>query len=422
LKPKNILIVILVNYLIIFVLSVVVETWQLNSVANIVKQTMTTAADMTISQLQVSDEFFRSGLSAGFSVEEDAARILVNSGGVFTRELLFSVVYGIPETDYDARSRVFRRLFDNAEFRQFAESVTDIKLPVLFRNTAGTGVEWYYVPRINAVGRDILGAASSFFNVETTAGGLVDRGFSEQIFDAYDFDNATRSGEIEGRNVTFYTSPINLGMAYIPREFVSRLFVNNMDNIMRAKYSGLEDLDTPEGGDGVLRKGTFNDKVSTSVDNFNPINDGRFTFVRGRRDSNALGFDTFEGILPSVEYKVVDLYDPANDDLLVYLFGANRTHNGVTYSTKAGYLRSVGSNVLNPATNAPFNVNPVVVAKVTFYADIIIPLNTLALRELRSSRGGENNFVDFYRRPVGGDRVGASGNVLFRYTRFFVVR
>ena len=182
---------------------------------------------------------------------------------------------------------------------------------------------------------------------------------------------------------------------------------------MRVKYEG-KNLKTPEGGNGVLKGQTYKDRLTDTLQEANPVNNGTFTFLRGKKVSSNPLVEAFEGVKPQVVYKVLDMYDSSNDAVLSRLFGADK-HG---FATKADYLKSLDTDVLNPVNNRPFDKKPIVVAKVTFYADVVIPYYTLIMRDLRSAFGSADmNLIDI----TDGEGKGAFGSKRISYTKFFAV-
>lgn len=420
-KARNILIILVINYLLISFVSSVSELWSIDAKAKHIQSMVSTAADMALLQAQTVDEFF---LPGDGNVEEDVvASIKTHRGGAFELIPLMEAFYGIRPNAENASELLFRQLYDTPELRAFAAGLGVVTEPVSFWNDTRTGFSWYRVPAIAQVGLDLIGRPESVTRVTTPDGRSVTNEKAAEIFENYGLNHFQKRSDVYGEEVIFFQSPVNLGITYVNSDLLGRLFINNMDLLMRSKYARNSiSLMSTQGGNGVLLGGTFNNSVVGTVNRYNPINDGRFTLLRGVAASNYFGFSSFSGITPEIEYQVIDMYDPANDPILINLFGGNRVLDGVAFSSKAEYLRAMDRHIIDPATGMPFTFKPIVVAKVTFYADIIIPFSSILIRELRANVGnisGWNNFIDLMRPATG--RVGWSGNRLFKYTRLFII-
>ena len=113
----------------------------------------------------------------------------------------------------------------------------------------------------------------------------------------------------------------------------------------------------------------------------------------------------FNGTGCDIEYKVVDMYNYNNEDLLVYVFGSFK--NGLP--TKVDYLRAIGSTNINPDTGLPYPERNIVIAKITFKADILVPYSTPIMK-----------FLSQYGRPESQGFLDRGSNT-FEYTTFFAV-
>ena len=66
-RMRNILTILLLNYLILNIVSAVVELWYVSDRAQYIQGMMMTAADMALEQTQATDDFFTSG--GGYFIE-----------------------------------------------------------------------------------------------------------------------------------------------------------------------------------------------------------------------------------------------------------------------------------------------------------------------------------------------------------------
>lgn len=407
-KARNIIIIFVVNYALLVIVSGLIELSALSSKAKEVQNIMRTAADMSLDQSQVVGDF----LNYNGGGSEDGRNYTLNmprSNGNGFREIdLFSGLYGLNSNQPVHAEEIFNRLYTTQDFRSLSTQLGAIRKPVRYWNANKTGFVWYYIPTISLMGLDILPISESTRRVKDASGAYVSESLSNEIMSVYGLNHHKK---MSGGKYYFNT-PINLGITYVNEELLGALFMNNVDLLMRLKYE--TNLNTEAGGKGILKGETYSDKVEGDLNNLNPINNGSFSVLRGTKRGGDTSVESYNGVRPEVEYKVIDMYDRDNEDLLVAVFGGNKGG----YNYKADYLKSLDDNIRNPVTNARYTQKPVVIAKVTFYMDVVVPYFTLIAREFRGSLGdGTSNFLEVL--PESGD--GAGGTRRIAYTRFFAV-
>ena len=298
---------------------------------------------------------------------------------------------------------------------------------------------WYYVPKIFQMGNDITGLSSIDYkdftkdlNVvyqNSVVGGKYQSSKDTDmagIWNMYELNNSKKTtytyvgGAGTGTPVSYYFTPISLGITYINEDLLQALFINNIDLLMRSKYMNFDnyDLNSEKCGNGVLKGAFYPELTDTnSLSAWNPINNGAFTFLRGSAISGtAYGAQLFEGtVKPKIEYIVIDMYnnDTKNNEVLQQVLGPRFTENttdgtyfndGITAAKYAGktisgsLLHEIDKESIKTYENiiygreqaSPLDHKPMVVAKVTFYADFVIPYSTVSLREMRG-REEDNN-------------------------------
>lgn len=401
LKVRNILIIIAVNYAILFFLSVVLEITILNNRAKEVDSVIRISAKMALQQAQVVDENLAYNGRDSYKLTMSRT-----NGNGFEQVDLFDGVWGIPTGSEANAEAIFLKLYNNEEFKSLASTTTAVTKPIRYYNASKTGYAWYYMPTVAMMGTNILPSKVTTNGVKSVNGAYMSSSLAKEMFADYGVTSYKKTSNGE----TYYNTPISLGITYLNSSLVSDLFMNNLDLMMRRKYE--ENLNTPEGGNGVL-EGTYADKITGSIETLNPINNGVFTLLRGEKKGGNGQVATYKGVTPKIEYKTIDMYDSANDDILVNLFGANKG----SYSSKAEYLKSLDANVTNPVTNQAYKTKPIVVAKVTFYADVIVPYYSVMLREMRGAEAGSNNFLNL----VDEHQEGQKGSTRMEYTTYFAV-
>lgn len=406
LKARNVIIILVINYMFMIFVSAIVELHAIANKAKELQSLIRTAGDMALEQSQLVDEVMAYG-------GRESAKIIMPSadGNGFVQEDLFAGVFGLDSSVDTNGEKIFNKLYNNNDFKMLASRTSAIKRPVKYWNATKTGFDWYYIPTIAMMGLDILPNdeyPNAIRGVKDSAGRYVDESLANEILSAYDLDSHVK----ESGGKQYYNTPLNIGITYINEDLLSTLFINNLDMLMRYKYE--ENLNTEKGGNGILKGETYSNKIKGDLSKYNSINNGSFTILRGTQKMTSPRVKAFEGVKPTIVYKVIDMYDSKNDPLLIALFGAEKGG----YPTKAEYLKSLDQDVINPATGQPYTSKPIVVARVTFYVDVIIPYFTLIARELRGSLGeGDNNFLEIVPEKPGG----VEGTRRIAYTRYFAV-
>lgn len=402
-RARNIIIILVVNYMILVVISGVLELHSLSNKAKEVQMVIRTAADTALQQTQLVDDFM------GFN-ERDSIKLKfpARDGSGFVEKDMFEGTLGLDSTIDGNKEKIFSTLYDTNDFMMLSERLSPLRKPVKYWNANRTGFAWYYIPRASMMGLDILPSSDNVRGVKDADGNYVDDAFANEILAAYDLNSHIKySG-----NEEYYNTPLNIGVTYLNEDLLGTLFMNNVDTLMRTKYR--TNLNDEKGGNGVLKGTTYADKINGDLTSKNPINNGIFTVLRGEQISDVNSVKAFTGVKPLVLYRVIDMYDKKNDVMLERLFGANKGR----FSSKAEYLKDADKNVLNPANNLPYTTKPIVVAKVTFYLDVLIPYYSIVARELRGSIGeGSSNFIEL--KPTAED--GADGTRRIAYTTFFAV-
>ena len=412
-KGKHVISILILNYLLIIIVSAIAELWFVSNKAKEVQLLMQTAADMALEQSQVSDDFFVRGNTYLASGNAFKLKMPAANGNGFVDVDMFKGIYNIDTTNSENKELAFKKLYNNDEFRTLASKTGNIRTYLKYDI-----MSWYSVPRVVYVGVNLLSGdflRKSGTAMRTRGGSVVSESTAKGVLNLYGLSDYRK----ESMTTDYYFTPISVGITYLNSEFLNTLYMNNMDLLMRAKYTkqGIN-LNSVEGGNGVLKGNTYADKVASLNSSLNPINNGSFTLIRGTaKNDRSPDVQAYVGTLPTIEYKVIDMYDSAYDSILVELFGANKG----SYGTKAEYLKSLDSNQINPMSGGSYKSKLIVIAKVTFYADVIIPYSTLPLREFRGNLDSSaNNFLDIKHTGTTG-KSGAVGNDMLTYTRYFAV-
>lgn len=413
-KARYVLLVLALNYVLLLFVSGVAELNIDNSVAQKIFVDMSTAGDMALQQTQTIDEYINNPLGT-----PDYLIMPSSDGSGFVPIDVFKGLFGLNTSTTLGQKKLMRTLYGGKDFNNLASSTSDITIPVQYANPTTGIFSWYYIPKIVEMGLNNFNTTTKLALESDVKSVLPQGGTSSvssdtalNIFKAY---NLTQTqGSINGS--TYYNTPLSLGISYINPNFLRYLFENNMDLLMRSKYTS--NLNTPEGGSGVYEgltstyaiSGSSSRSALSNISSQNPINNGEFTYLRGTPNQSAdSSVQSFSGVKPRITYKVIDMYSKANDSLLVDLFGANIGSS----IDKASYLKSLDSRVINPATDNPYSHKYIVVAKVTFYADVIVPYSTWIIRDLRALDTGIN-YVNIKSKS-------GSNIIRLQYTRLFAV-
>lgn len=367
LKAKNIIILFCLNYILVVIASLFIESAMLSNKATEMQSMIQTAADMALEQLQVSDDFFIQDNSyyGETRVNEYKVKMPSDTEGKFKTVNMFKALTG--ETD---KVEIYKKMFVADDFNAWLGTASKVK--VMAADFSSGGINWYFVPTVWQMGYSDLNmnliANGDMHKIKAVSGSNKIGGDTAALLSPEGFAQDYNWLRIE-RPSGYCLSPIALGVTYINKEYLQELFINNMDLLMRSQYSGLEL------GDGIAKGSTYSSWVdNTSLAYYNPINNGKFTLLRGTRETHnvdGINVSTYSGIRqPDIEYKVIDMYDSLNDDLLLTLFGST-----------ANELKSDARRYLpNGAVAADGRI---VVAKVTLYANVVVPYESLVIRELR---------------------------------------
>ena len=444
LKARNIIILFCVNYLIAVFVSAFIETAVLSQKAALIQSMIQVAADAALEQVQVSDDFFTTD-GYGTTNAEYKIKAPNSSGtgynevnmyqalsGKTTREEIYLDAFGGAKTRLDSSA--------SAEdgFNSWVRMSNSVKTMVARLNSGG--VTYFYVPKVLQMGTDnfpLTGLDVHAVNPNGTIGNTATYEGVTTYIDNYKWKSVKRGGSYAGTSQDYYVTPISLGMTYINYDYVQKMFINNMDLLMRTQFT--TDLSNAEGviGDSDLTRtmayASLVDSTSLDGGDINPINNGIFTFLRGEEETVATTDGTvtmytgFDGWRPKIEYKVVDMYDTdlANSDLMRMLFAKD-----------ASYLKTQAKRLQNGQLAQE---NRIIVAKVTFYAPIIVPYESMISKEFRGMADDSGNLATRFFGTFGNDihntnnngtmnfldvnmwKTGDIDDYIIEYTRFFAV-
>lgn len=430
LKAKNIIIIFILNYLILLLLSSFLEAVFIGSKAQEVQLLMRTAADMALEQVQATDDFFTTGggyimdTSTGTTLRTDVTPYQMKAptiSGVYKDFNMFEAVTGTNDID-----QIFAKVYGNGKVQKFIQDnpnvlTVDFTAGYSYTETIGDGTsiddqlltmrtDWYKIPNLANMGVAITGSEIKTNSVFKMDGNLLaDTEILNTLWTMYDLEKTAKEMDLNGTDIKYYLTPISLGVTYINEELLQAFFMNNLELLMRSKYSNRDgyNLNDELNGAGVFKGAFYSELTDTdSVKNLNPINNGSFTLLRGERlEGTDPEVTLYKGIMPKIEYVVIDSYDDGANDLLQQIYGAkfSKQSSNSMYADKpvtGSLLKSMNEEYINnmksmtgTTKSSIYDHKPIVVAKVTFYANFVVPYSTPSIREMRG-RVNSSNTVD----------------------------
>lgn len=402
-KARNIIIIFCISYLLLVVTSFFFESASLAKKASTVQSLIQTAADMSLEQAQATDDFFTgSGYQTGGGYNIMLPSV---SGDEFLPVPMYEAVTG-----QGTKDDIFKYLYDTDDFRNWAKETQGMTTQMAYLSS--TGIKWCRVPTIIQFGTDYLDT-SGFGNVKQLSSNIettsrISSVSVNEVATMYGFNSPKQ----ESSRGDFYRTPISLGMTYVNPTILARLFTANMDLLMRAKVTG-DGRDISE-YEGVLASGYYQHLIDSSTfrtGRGNPINEGNFTFLRG--DSHTVMTSTgqtcsvYDGVLPKIEYKVIDMYNKANNSDVERMIR-------MAFGRSSDYLKD--KDATSRYNNGTFiDSKSCIIAKVTFYAPIIVPYSTSIAREFRtmSEPGLQTRYLNDFTSGINNNGTRNFANVVF---------
>ena len=274
LKARNILLIFILNYFAILLVCCLLEIIFITNNAQEAQLLMRTAADMALEQIQATDDYFTSG--GGYimngelldSNERNRAYLLTaNTGNKFSQVKMFPALTGQTEL-----KNIYKSLYGNNRINKFiSDSIANNSSVLSLRSLAGVvpheetailkvgdenveftvsnfNIEWYSFPKICMMGNDIvssnyhklkeLGSGLDVnWNTAISGGTTSEKITKDTIWSMYDLNNTEKKLSVNGQEIEYYLTPISLGITYINEDLLQALFINNLDLLMRSKYT-----------------------------------------------------------------------------------------------------------------------------------------------------------------------------------------
>lgn len=405
------------------------DLYYIDSAVTSVQRTVSTAAEMALSQVVASDEMFNNGAGGTLYNEDGITTVYIADGNTqaYTRQNLFETVYGTTDKAllYNCmygQNSLFNNTAYIEQIKQITQEVGDYELPVFLRMGLLDG-RYNLIPNTRSVVTDILnGTGYTASVVKFGSDWLGTTSIEKKYTDSHK------------RSYSYYLAPTNVGLTYIDPNLLETAFVCNMDVLMRSQFVATgSDLSVGVGVPESLAKGTdfvITDEAQETAVSYNIINNGTFGFVKGTRTAGNTTGGGYTGgvteagtaIRPVIEYKVVNMCDPANAQL-VRLAVTDRAGER-SASTYTDWLIELGIDPSVP--------HYCVVAKITFYADIVIPYKTALSRNLYTlyTRNNADAVTDFFQVVIDDTTTPTNnstcisqitGNPLYAYTVYYAV-
>lgn len=371
-------------------INAVAEIAYYDTVLSEINRTLATASEQAVNQVLASDELFTADMGVTQRYKNTAYTTILTADGTnkqYTDKNLFEVVYKTNNKD-----ELYLRMFqNNALFNDlgYMQEVCKIK------TTLGSGTGQFSIPLIARMGllsvapKMLDGESYNYLKQVVDASGyplkMVEFGNRDwmHLYDVKKYYNTANSNQKEH----YYLAPTNVGITYLDPNLLQTAFASNMDILMRGKYAEAGDVSEGVGIPNVIFGGgedyvLAEDVQTYAIDN-NIINNGKFAYVKGRCSmSTGVGYTggTSMGavskgyITPTVSYKVVDVCNPENEQLV--RMALTEIQGESNFENYKQWLVTQGIDINQP--------HYCVIAKVTFYADIIIPYSTPLSRNLHS--------------------------------------
>lgn len=364
-------------------INVVAEMSYLDTVVSEINRTMITASEQAINQVLASDELFTADTgNNGRYMNTSYTTIKTADGNAtkYTDENLFEVVYKTTKK-HDLYLRMFK---DNAMFSNSAYMYDLCKVKTL----VGGRFDIPLIARMGLLSRNpemLTGPAYDYLKqvVDDSGYSLSTVEFGNRDWmHLYEVKKEYNNANLEKEY--YYLAPTNVGITYLDPNLLQTAFATNMDVLMRAKYAQTGDVSVGVGIPDVVFAGGEDYVLSEDLQKFaiqnNIINNGHFAYVKGERSTSVgVGYTggvnaNHENVVPTISYKVVDVCDPNNETLI--RMAVSEIAGPSDPEHYKAWLETQGIDTKKS--------HYCVVAKITFYADIIVPYSTPLSRNLYS--------------------------------------
>lgn len=465
LKFRYLLIWAVVGFFSMAVLSFVIENYILKLEAMQVRSYTELAADCALQTGQGIDDFFAEPVSSDkiALINNDGKRTTgiiagswYNTGAIKGLRIKYDNGYDTFEEDdllswymgkthsgstQSDRVRAFKYLYDassgsetSREFYNFATSKVCLRvytqLPYVIESGTNAGqLEWVKVPKIALIGAkciwvDEADFKSNLLSVSELSSiyGTLDNDKIHKMWRAIytnNYYNITKTSGFLASGDSYLLSPSKVGVSYIPRELVEKIYQNNLDLLLRARKNG--DLQDYSG----FVKDTWaydNDSIYQHQEDKESYND----IV----NNGILAISKNTSTITNIEYRCIDVFDGRNNALIESIYGGVYVYAG-HFSTVDGVYKVTANTLrmLHPATlmtesggvwtPTAANSKYEVVAKVTFSTDVILSHKTAVFTNWGTTYDKSSDNINDIEIKNGIETNKATRNKKYIYTRFY---
>lgn len=467
LRFRYLLIWAVVGFFSIAVLSFVIENYILKLEAMQVRSYTELAADCALQTGQGIDDFFATPVSSDTItyINNDGSRSVgivagswYNTGAVKGLRIKYDDGYDTFAEDdllswymnethsastVSDRVRAFKYLYDSSsgsqtskEFYDFATSSVCLRaytqIPYTVESGADAGkIVWVRVPKIALIGAKCLWAneadladsllrasvgtvygASDSYNVHKMWRALITNGY-------YDI---TKSSGFLASGDKYLLTPVKVGVSYIPRELVEKIYQNNLDLLLRARkngdlqnYSGFVDDTWAYDNDSIYQhqdsKEAFNDIVNNGI----------------------IAVSKNTSTITNIEYKCIDVFKSSNNPLIEAVYGGMHTVGSVGFDYHmTGGIDKITAETLkdrSPSTAMTLaggnwvpsksSIKYEVIAKITFSTDVILSHKTAVFTNWGTTYDKSSDNINDIEIKNGVSTNKATRNKKYIYTRFY---
>lgn len=444
LKPRYLLIWVVISFILLFCACWGIEMASIPSEASQLDTIINIASDMALQGGQGIDDFFVStntlddSSSSGSIVDYEVGTAnplqiwvqdSINDSSYTCYNNIFKVykptksIFHTGVTLEESKGSVFDVLYNTDNLREFAKNTIKVTIDIPYID--GDTIIWVTVPKIALMGSEMVFEDED--NYKSLISGLSD------IYDTYSVaygwkaleQNSYTVTEKTGYNGVYYLTPSKLGISYVNKDLVEFLYQNNIDLLMRAKFSTGDGGDDIRVGNGLVDYQFVpqSDVVVSNIENVNNsvtggadvVNNGTFAICKS------------ESNVSKVEYMTIDLYDSQYDDIIEQLYGAGvdkietvgSSYFSTPYVMTAEKLK--GKSTATDINGNKLEHSYVTVAKVTFTADVIVPYKTGTFIVWRSVYDDSANNYDELVHKIEGRDSGMTESTKYEYTRYYCV-
>ena len=351
---------------------------------------------------------------------------------MYDRYKAFSYLYNV-----DSGSETSQEFYNFATSAACINSTTQLPyaIPVTATSDPLRGqIIWIKVPRIALIGAKCLWNNESEFKVTMQSVGNTtiygEDGLSD--LNVHRMWKAITTNKyydiIKGKGDTsalasvfgsYVLTPSKVGVSYIPRELIEKLYQNNLDLLLRARYQGeIQDY-----------SGLVNDTWAYQDDSID-IHKSNAEAFNDIVNNGMIAISKETSTITNIEYKCIDVFNDSNNALIGAVYGGVYVYAG-HFSTSDGIFKAAASKLkmLRPNTlmkkSGDFwtptksDSKYEVVAKITFSTDVILSHKTAVFTNWGTKYDKSNKNVNDIEIKNGIDTNTATRNKKYIYTRFY---